>query len=504
YPDAGGGPRQASPGGERRVTGLTLPGTPAMVVGSNGRVAWGFTNSYGDWTDLVIVEPDPSDPNAYVTPDGPRPFATHHETLKVKGGADETVEVRWTRWGPVIDQDHAGRPRALRWIAHDERAVNLGLLRMEQAGDLDEAVVFAAGIGAPPQNIVIADSAGRIGWTIMGAIPRRVGFTGRLPVSWADGARGWDGWLSPEEYPRIVDPPGGRLWTANARVVDGPMLAVLGDGGYDLGARAGQIRDRLARLDRAVEADMLAIQLDDEAIFLQRWRALLLDAFDAAQAAADPRRTEARRYVEDWGGRASIDSVGYRIVRAFRSFAADQVLSALTARCRQADKRFNRFEARQYESALWRLLNEKPAHLLDPKHPDWDAQIEAVVGATLDYFFKDGQPLSDQTWGRRNLTRILHPISRGVPALGRWLDMPARPLPGDSYMPRVQAPSAGASQRMAVSPGRESSGYMHMPCGQSGHPLSPHYRDAHTDWAEGRPTPFLPGPPVHSLLLRPK
>ena len=71
-------------------------------------------------------------------------------------------------------------------------------------------------------------------------------------------------------------------------------------------------------------------------------------------------------------------------------------------------------------------------------------------------------------------------------------------------MPRVQHPGWGASERMVVSPGREEDGIFHMPCGQSGHPLSPHYRDAHQAWEEGEPTPFLPGPPLHVLELRPE
>ena len=70
-------------------------------------------------------------------------------------------------------------------------------------------------------------------------------------------------------------------------------------------------------------------------------------------------------------------------------------------------------------------------------------------------------------------------------------------------MPRFQSPRAGASERMAVSPGREGEGYFHMPGGQSGHPLSAHYGDGHRAWATGEATPFLPGPPVHTLLLRP-
>jgi len=90
-----------------------------------------------------------------------------------------------------------------------------------------------------------------------------------------------------------------------------------------------------------------------------------------------------------------------------------------------------------------------------------------------------------------------------VPQLARFLDMPHDPLPGDSNMPRVQSPSNGASERLAVSPGHEERGYFHMPAGQSGHPRSPHYADGHAAWVNGEPTPFLPGPPVHVLTLVP-
>jgi penicillin amidase len=77
-------------------------------------------------------------------------------------------------------------------------------------------------------------------------------------------------------------------------------------------------------------------------------------------------------------------------------------------------------------------------------------------------------------------------------------------LPGGGYMPRVQSPTWGASERMAVAPGHEADAYFHMPCGQSGHPLSPHYRDSHPAWIHGEPTPLLPGPPEHTLTLMPE
>jgi penicillin amidase len=96
-----------------------------------------------------------------------------------------------------------------------------------------------------------------------------------------------------------------------------------------------------------------------------------------------------------------------------------------------------------------------------------------------------------------------HPFGFAIPALGRYVDMPARRLPGDANMPRVQAPGFGASQRMAVSPGREQDGYFHMPGGQSGHPLSPHYDDQQSAWEEGQPTPFMPGAAASTLTLVP-
>ena len=101
-------------------------------------------------------------------------------------------------------------------------------------------------------------------------------------------------------------------------------------------------------------------------------------------------------------------------------------------------------------------------------------------------------PLEDRTWGEWNVSRVQHPLGAALPFLSAWLDAPPRSLPGDANMPRVQLPWAGASQRMVVSPGCEDEGFFHMPGGQSGHPLSPHYRDGHEAWASGKPTPFLP------------
>lgn len=496
-------------GAERRVTGVTLPGAPFVVAGSNGRVAWGFTNSEGDWADLVELEIDPQNQDAYRTPEGPRTFERARETIRVKGKPDEALEVVSTVWGPVVDTDHRGRRRALAWVPLREGGLNAALLRLESAADLDAAQRIAPETGIPHQNFVAADSGGHIGWTIMGRIPRRVGHDGRLPSSWADGTRRWDGWLAAAEQPRIVDPPSGRIWTANARVVAADKLAIVGYGGYDLGARQRQIRDDLLATPVASEADMLRVQLDDRALFLERWQKLLVGLLTREAIAKDARRAEARRFVESWGGRASADSVGYRIVRNFRGRVARDALLPLVTACEKADARFDYLGRRPsqgvrlFEGPLWALVSERPLHLLDPAFASWDELLLRALDATLAALVDDGTPLSERTWGQANATLIQHPMSRAVPQIAALLDMPREELPGDSHMPRVQHPTNGASERLAVSPGREELGYFHMPAGQSGHFLSPHYGDSHAAWAKGEPTPFLPGPAVNVLTLVP-
>jgi penicillin amidase len=490
--------------GERRVTGVTLPGAPAVVVGSNGDVAWGFTNSYGDWLDLVTVEEVAGDPGAYRTPGGIARFDVWEEKIAVRGGDEQRLEVETTVWGPVIGRDARGRRRALRWLAHDPQAVNFSLVRLEAAADLDEALLVAADSGIPPQNFVGADRTGRIGWTIAGRIPRRSGPPRRGAVAGTDPAAQWQGFLRPEEYPKIVDPGDGLLWTANARTVDGGWLEALGNGGYYLGIRAAMIRERLGALERPSELDMLALQLDDRAAFLERWRELVLRTLTAEATAGRPERAEFRRLVDTgWTGRASVDSVGYRLVRGFRAELLNQVYKALTAPCRAADPEFGFGSVTQAEGSLWRLVTERPPHLLDPRFASWDDQLLAAVDAVIVTLTSDGTELGERTWGERNRAAMRHPLSLAVPLLSRFLDMPRDPLPGDGFTPRAQGPGFGASERMAVSPGREQDGYFHMPGGQSGHPLSPYYRAGHDAWVRGEPTPFLPGPTVHTLELRP-
>ncbi|HEY6507125.1 MAG TPA: penicillin acylase family protein, partial [Vicinamibacterales bacterium] len=499
-------PNSADPAGEPHVlVGTTLPGVPTLVTGSNTYLAWGFTNTYADWTDLVLLDVDATDANRYQTLDGWQRFEQFDEVVHVAGGADEHVTVRWSVWGPVVGTDHKWRLRAASWVGHAADRLAASMAPLELAHTLEEAFDAANGAGVPGQNLVVAERSGRIGWTVLGAIPNRVGMDGRFPESWADGWRGWNGWLDPVDYPRLIDPPGERIWTANARVVDGQMLARLGDGSYEVGSRATVIRDKLREREGFTPRDMLAIQLDVGATFLARWRDLILDHLTPATIAGDPARQRFRDVVEkNWSGEASPDSTSYRLTRLFRDQVMDRVISFVLAECYEADPSFDYTTVRRREGAIWKLVRERPAHLLNPRYGSWADLFTASIEALIEEADRehDGD-LTEETWADYNPVGYRHPLSDALPLVGRWLDMPRQDFPGDLFTPRMHFGMTAASQRMAVSPGRERNGIMHMPTGQSGHPLSPFYANSHGAWARGEATPFLPGATEHTLTLVP-
>ena len=487
----------------RDVSGVTLPGAPFVIAGSNRHIAWGYTNSYGDYTDAVLLQPG-SGANTYRTPDGEREFDVHAEIIEAKGADAVVFPIRETIWGPVVDDAaYPGGEVVVSWIAHKPDAVNLNLIQLETARDVSAALDVANTLGMPPQNFVCGDAGGNIGWTIAGRLPARQGFDPQLPADWSAGA-GWQGWVEPQDYPRVYNPDNHRIWTANARVADGSALDVIGDGGYDLGARARQIRDSLAASQTFTEPDMLAIQIDDRALFLVRWRELILSVLTDEAVAGDTTLQQYRDLVRNWLPRAAPESVGYRLVRAFRLDVRQRLFHALTAPVREQFGEAPLLTSNQFEAAVWSVVSQRPPHLLPAEHEDWDAFFMAAIRHNIDYLQSHySGPLSARRWGEINAAEIRHPLSNVLPGASGFLDMRAVELPGDRNMPRAQATAFGAAERFVVSPGDEASGILHLPGGQSGHPLSDFYRGSYDDWAAGGATPFLPGPAQHTLTLVP-
>ncbi len=478
------------------ITGVTLPGTPIVTAGSNGKIAWGYTDSYIDFHDAVLIEP--AGPGRYKVPGGTAAFTRYPETLCAGTKCDD-FPVEETIWGPVVATDARGRKIAMRWTADDPGAVAiLPSLALERASSVAEAVKIAHAARIPQQNFVVADSAGNIAWTIIGRVPKRFGLDGRTPESWADGSRKWDGYYADAEVPVMMNPANGRLWSANSRVVGGKAYAMLGDGFGDNGSRALRIEKRLKAKDRFAEADLLSIQLDDTSERNIFWQAQMLAELEKRKS--DPALAAMIPYVRNWGGRALPSSVGYRLVARYRAELFDALYTAWLGKPATGES----YTRGATDGGARLLLRARPANLVPPGYASWDALIDKALKTVAEKAGKDdGGDLARYTWGDKRTASIGHPLAKAIPLLHYLTDPKDEAVPGDSGTVRAAAPGFGASERFVVSPGHEQSALFHMPGGQAGNPWSPYYLAGHEDWVKGRPAPFLPGKTKWTMVLRP-
>lgn len=503
---------RATNGDVRRVTGVTLPGTPTVTAGSNGQVAWGFTNSYGRFVDLIELTRDARDPSRYRVPGGAsETLRVEHERIDVRGAAPRQIERIITRWGPVANV--GDKSYAIRWTAHDSNAANLTLLRMETADTVAAALAVAQRSGIPTQNMLVADAHGDIGWTLAGPLPRRAASAGSANTTAlldlaprSEAYIGWDRYLSPAEYPSVVNPTTGRLWNANNRQFAGHEQVKIGDSGADVGARATQIRDDLLARPVSSPTDMLAIQTDDRAHWIEPWRRLALHSLDDKALAGHVERARFKTIVAGWNGRADADGAGYELLRAFFGAMYSAWFGPLDEALARVQPGLSYAVASSRRLAVMETLANGHAWI-PAGFADWHAFVLASIDRAISEVTLERGSLERASWGAHNRAAIMHPFARMVPApfsaLRRLLAAPQEPLPGDSNMPRVQGQSFGASERMAVSPGHEQQGIFHMPGGQSGNPASPYFLAGHHAWVRGEATPFEPGAAEHRLMLRP-
>ncbi|MCA9292290.1 MAG: penicillin acylase family protein [Phycisphaerales bacterium] len=472
--------------GEHFWVGVSLPGVPGIVVGSNGHVAWGFTNAFVDVQDWIVVDPDAEDPSRYLTPDGPEPFGEYTTEIGIAGRSPHMQTWRSTRWGLVTEEEPM---RVLKWSAFDPATTNLRVLDTWRARTLEDAAEIMREWRGPPQNAAIAADDGRIAWVLTGFIPTREGFDGRTSERWGAGQFAWTSASRDGARPTLIDPPDGVVWSANNRTVPVEQsIGLLDD--YGLGCRAQRIREMLGNRSGLTERDLLAMQLDTRVAVGEPYRKLAARLEAALPAGSSGAR--AAELIRHWNGRADVDEAGYLVLRRFYSELGDRVLDPIL----EPTKFTWRWLPSALQEPLLTIVEQRPHGGVPEGAGGWDALLDGALTEAMGT--SDGR-----RWGKHNRLRMRHPLARTLPKWFRLFDMPAHEQAGDYWAVRVASPRFGASERLVVSPGREAEGILHMPGGQSGNPISPHYRDGHRAWGRGEPTPLLAGPIEHVLRLVP-
>ena len=287
------------------VVGGTLPGLPFVVLGRNDHVAWSMTTTNGDTQDLFVERLAPGDEQSYLTPKGKEKFAIREEVIRV-GSEERKLRVRSTRHGPVVSDvirsmDKAvpkGYVIAMSWAAlHDENATLRAGFGLNRARNAKEFVAAARDFHAPQQNLVYADREGRIGFVAPARVPVRRPdneASGRVPVPGWLAKYDWQGVLAFDRLPAVMDPPSGRIVTANHKITPPGYQPFLSTDWFPP-YRADRIEELLAATPRHSLASFSKMQADS----VSRLARELLPVARAAKPTTNEGR-EAQALLRDW------------------------------------------------------------------------------------------------------------------------------------------------------------------------------------------------------------
>ena len=196
------------------VIGGGEPPFVGVMAGNNERMAWGFTFAGTDMVDVFVEELHPEQPDMVRWRDGWEPLRVIREEIRVKGEAPRTVELKFSRHGPVFYEDLQNR-RAYAVqsvVQYPGTAAYLGSFKLAQAPSCGDFFERAMSWKVPTHNLICGDVEGNIALQITGLTPDRDGWNGRLPVP-GTGQYEWKGFR--EDLPREFNPARGYIVTAN-------------------------------------------------------------------------------------------------------------------------------------------------------------------------------------------------------------------------------------------------------------------------------------------------
>ena len=471
--------------------GAFFVGTPGIYLGHNRKVAWGVTNHVASARDLYVETVDPADPSRYRDGDGWHSFEIEAQAIPVKGQADERLLIRRTVRGPVVNaflpaiSEAPEPPISLRWVGAEPTTGFEAMLALHGAGSVDEVLSALRQWPMPILNFVFAGAEGRIGYHVVGHVPRRrVAAKGYRPAN--DPDHEWDGVLSFDELPALIDPP--RDWVATANNPphgdDHPYAAY---GVWSDGYRFRRIRKRIQALSRLTPDDVAAIHADVTHARAEDLAPAL--ARIAAESASRSLRS-AGSILAAWDGAYTIDAIAPAV---FSAFWTEWLRRVTRAKFPELS-----FVAERAGNVARQLLLGQRADWF-PEGTDVIAEVRAALADALAFLRKNVGPRKSQwRWGRLHTVTFHHPISEAS-ALSRLFDLGPFETSGGAgtvrnagfnLNPPFQVVS-GSTYRMVVDLADPARARATTTGGQSGHPGSPHYGDQARLWVNDEYHPLL-------------
>lgn len=490
------------------VIGGGEPEIPGISIGHNEYGAWGLTVFRTDGEDLYVYDLNPENLSQYKYQEEWVDMQQIQETIKVKDQEDVTVDLHYTRHGPVTYIDSTNlKAYAVRcaWL-EPGGSPYLASLRMDQAKNWEEFRAACNYSHIPGENMVWADKEGNIGWQAVGIAPIRRNFSGFVPVP-GDGRYEWDGYLPIIEKPHQYNPAKGYIATANQNVTP-PEYDKWEAIGYSWSDpfRGDRVDEILTSDTKLKMEDMRALQVDYLSI-PARMLSPLLENIDIDGTAA-----KAKANLEDWDFELLPTSIEAGIYVAWENHLKEK-----------AEDQFIPEEGKPYVPGL--QMNTVVRWLLQPDQkfgPDPIAGrdqfiTEAFIDAISELEERLGSDQSKWQYGQEKYkhTRMYHALSNAVNNdTKKQLNLGPLARGGNAYTPGSTGgndrQSSGGSFRIIVNTGDWDAAIGTNAPGQSGDPQSPYYGNLFESWAKDEYFPVyfsrdkIEMSSNESLLLLPK
>jgi penicillin amidase len=504
------------------VGGWTMAGLPGVFIGHTSTIAWGFTNTGPDVTDLVLhkVEGD-----SYLVDGDAVPLTTRSEVIEVAGGDPVTITVRETADGPIIsgvlddpdvysvvggeapvpapgdtaDVDPKptrgdGYAVALRWTALTPSATFDATHKLNTATNFDEFRAAARDLAVPAQNLLYADVNGTIAYQMPGRVPIRKGYDGKWPVPGWNSEFTWDGFIPFEELPYVINPDSGFIVTANQAVI-GPEYPYFITDDWAYGARSQRI------------VDLITQSIDSgERFTVEMMQDMQMDSHNALAAFLVPRipetgvSNEALSLFDGWNYDQSIDSAPAAYFNAIWRQLVNRMFNA------HIDTELTTTNG---DDQFWQVVEriwDEPTNAWwdDPTTPeveDRDAMLQVSIDAAASELSdRQGNNRQDWSWGGLHTLLLQNATlgASGVAPIEALFNRGPIEVAGGTAAVNANGwiPSEGyqvywvASMRQVVDLANlDRSTWVNL-TGNSGHAYAPTYTDQIAAWQSGAQFPW--------------
>lgn len=470
---------------EQNVYGVSLPGSPCVIIGYNDSIAWGTTNAARDVKDWYDIEFKDNSKSTYLFDGEWKETKLVVEEIEIKGSESFLDSVYYTIHGPIAHDQSFYKTsetvnRALRWTAHDSSNELFTFYLLNKASNYNDYNNALTHYRCPGQNFVFASAAGDIAIRQQGKFVHRAKEQGRFIMDGTTSATLWAGFIPDSANPQIKNPEQGWLSSANQHPTDATYPYYY-SGTYEH-FRNRRINQVLASLDKVKTEDMIKLQTDNFNLYASEILPELLQLLESNEIKSneqiplntlrewifynDPEK-KAPVYFETWWTLLQ-EAIWDEFKDESRMMLSPGTFQ--TIRYIQTSPNGVLFDDRRtQETESLSMLANSTFHKAIEKVEAWQRD----------------NPDEDLTWANYKSTKAEHLTRLNAFSLNNLQ------IGGNYHIVNATGETRGPAWRMIISPGAQGQAFGVYPGGQSGNPGSKYYDNFIENWSEGKYYPLL-------------